>query len=152
MIALADCAVTVANARESARWWSEKLGFDVHRVAGGEHGVMVAPPGDRFVIHLCEGFAPVEPGDSGIAFMTDEIEPLVRRMEAAGVRFTEPLRKESWGGVAKFADPDGNVFWLLGASSGFVRNEARRRAVGGRRPAPPARTRRPSRPKRRAHR
>jgi len=144
MIALADCGVAVSNAKSAAEWWERSLGFTVHRVADSQHGVMVAPPGDRFVLHLCEGFEPAQPGNTGIAFMTDEIEKLVERMVAAGVTFPEPLRIESWGGVAKFADPDGNVYWLLGASSGFVRQEAARRAPIG----PSAKAR--SRPKSRA--
>jgi catechol 2,3-dioxygenase-like lactoylglutathione lyase family enzyme len=137
MIALADCAISVSNAKEAAQWWSDHLGFAVHRVGNGAHGVMVAPPGDRFVLHLCEGFETVQPGNSGIAFMTDEIEALVARMEGSGVRFTEPLRKESWGSFAKFADPDGNIYWLLGSSTAFVRTEATRRAPS--RPGPKAR-------------
>ena len=151
MIALADCAVTVTNAQESARWWKEKLGFDVHIVGGEGHALTVAPAGDRFVMHLCEGFEPVDPGNSGIAFMTDEIGPLVRRMVAAGVHFPEPLRKESWGAMAKFADPDGNVYWLLGAPASFIRREARR--IARARPASKSRPRRhAATPRKRARR
>ncbi|HXY46382.1 MAG TPA: VOC family protein [Thermoplasmata archaeon] len=128
MIVLADCAVTVSDTKKATRWWVEKLGFAVHTVGGSEHSVMVAPPGDKFVLHLCAGFEPAEPGNTGVAFMTDDIEALVARMEAAGVEFPEPLRKEAWGSIAKFADPDGNIFWLLGAPTSFVRTEARRRA------------------------
>jgi len=100
---------------------------------------MVAPPGDRFVLHLCEGFEPVQPGNSGIAFVTDGIEPLVARMEAAGVRFPQPLTKQAWGSMAKFEDPDGNVFWLMGASAQFIRGETRRKALGS-----PRRTTKPA--------
>lgn len=138
MLALADLAVTVADAKASARWWQENLGFDVHTIGPpGGHALMVAPPGDRFVLHLCEGIEPVEPGNTGIAFMTDDLEGLVRRMSERGVRFVDPLKKTDWGGSAKFADPDGNVFWLLGAPTAFVRTEVRRRA---RAPVPRAAT------------
>ncbi len=129
MIALADCAITVTDAKAAARWWSETLGFAVHTVGSGGHAIMVAPPGDRFVLHLCEGFGSVEPGNSGIAFVTDDIEGLVRRMEASGVQFPEPLKQESWGGMAKFADPDGNVFWLMGAPTAFIRAQTRAKAA-----------------------
>lgn len=155
MLTLADVAVTVTNARASAEWWQEKLGFAVHTVGeAGGHSIMVAPPGDRFVLHLCEGFEPVDPGNSGIAFVTDAIEPLIARMVAGGVKFAQPLTRESWGAMAKFADPDGNVFWLLEAPTTFIRSESVRRAplaastpprAKGRRASP--RTRRPS-PKR----
>ncbi len=151
MLVLADLAVTVTKAEESARWWQEKLGFAVHTVGPpGGHAIMVAPPGERFVIHLCEGFEAVEPGNTGIAFVTDEIDRLVARMKSGGVQFTEPLRKEEWGAMAKFADPDGNVFWLLGAPTEFIQAEVSRHAPPHGTPeAKPAAPRRPGRPTRR---
>jgi glyoxalase/bleomycin resistance protein/dioxygenase superfamily protein len=129
MLRLADFAVSVTDAKKTAQWWEERVGFKTHTVGPpGGHAIMVAPPGERFLIHLCEGFESVEPGNTGIAFVTDEIEKQVRLMEAAKVEFPEPLRLQSWGGSAKFADPDGNVFWLLGASTSFIRGETSRRA------------------------
>lgn len=143
MIALADCAIAVSNANATARWWVEKVGFSTHIVGEGGHAVMVAPPGDRFVLHLCEGFEKVEPGNSGVAFVTDDIDSIVGRMMASGVEFAEPLKRESWGAMAKFADPDGNIFWLLEAPTSFIRTEVSRRApspgrrrVGGPNPTP----------------
>ncbi len=92
------------------------MGFSRHTVGPpGSHALLVAPPGERYLLHLCEGFASVEPGNTGVAFITDEIEDQVRKMEAAGVHFVEPLQRNRWGGMAKFEDPDGNVFWLVGA-------------------------------------
>lgn len=128
MMVLADVGIAVSDAKLSARWWSEKLGFGVHHLEGSEHAVLIAPPGERFVLHLCEGFETVEPGNTGIAFMTDEIDALVARMQAAGVRFPEPLKKEAWGASAKFADPDGNVFWLMGSPRAFIRKAVALRA------------------------
>jgi predicted enzyme related to lactoylglutathione lyase len=153
MIALADVAVTVKDAKASAEWWQQKLGFGTHTVGRpGGHAIMVAPPGDRFVLHLCQGFAPPDPGNSGIAFVTDEIESLVARMLAGGVVFPEPLTKQSWGSMAKFEDPDGNVFWLLEAPTAFIRSEAGRRAdfaSTAPRPTPPVKKDRRARPRRR---
>jgi catechol 2,3-dioxygenase-like lactoylglutathione lyase family enzyme len=156
MLAIADVAIVVSNAKTSEKWWKEKLGFASFTIGGGGHAVLVAPPGDRFVLHLCEGFAPVEPGNSGIAFVTDEIEALVRRMTDAGVSFPEPLKRESWGQAAKFADPDGNVFWLLGVPSAMVRDTLRSRAPlrspSRGKSRKPARRRAPPRPTRRRQR
>lgn len=129
MLALADCAVSVSDAKATANWWAEKFGFAVHIVGGTGHAVTIAPPGDRFIVHLCEGIEPVEPGNTGIAFVTDEIEPLVGRLQAAGVEFPQPLKKQSWGAMAKFADPDGNIFWLLSAPAAFIRAETQTRAT-----------------------
>ena len=128
MLALADVAVVVSNARDSARWWKRNLGFAAHTIGGSGHAVLVAPPGERFVLHLCEGFAPLERGDTGIAFVTDDLDRLVARMTRGEVRFPEPLRTEAWGRMAKFADPDGNVFWLLGAPTKMVRETLRLKA------------------------
>jgi predicted enzyme related to lactoylglutathione lyase len=129
MLKLADFAVTVTDAQATARWWQDKLGFGTFTLgAPGSHAIMVAPPGERFLLHLCEGFEAVEPGNTGIAFMTDEIETLVRRMESSGVKFPQPLKMESWGASAKFADPDGNIFWLMGAPTEFIRKAADNRA------------------------
>jgi predicted enzyme related to lactoylglutathione lyase len=147
MLALADFAVTVSNAQTSANWWQEKLGFDVHTIGGPKgHAVLVAPPGERFLLHLCQGIEPVEAGNTGIAFMTDDIEQEVRRMENDGVVFTEPLKMQSWGGSAKFSDPDGNVFWLLGAPTKFIRTYATLRGKATR-SRPTARRARPRRVK-----
>jgi catechol 2,3-dioxygenase-like lactoylglutathione lyase family enzyme len=132
MLALADVAVVVSDATESARWWKKNLGFASFTIGGGTgHAVLVAPPGERFVLHLCEGYAPLESGDTGIAYVTDGMEALVRRMEKGSVRFPEPPRSEKWGKMAKFADPDGNVFWLLEVPTALVRATLRARAPVG---------------------
>jgi predicted enzyme related to lactoylglutathione lyase len=128
MLALADVAVVVSDAKASAKWWVKNLGFATYTLGATGHAVLVAPPGERFVLHLCEGFAPIEPGNSGIAFVTDDIDPLVARMTKGGVRFPEPLRKEKWGKMAKFSDPDGNVFWLMEAPTSMVKATLNSRA------------------------
>jgi catechol 2,3-dioxygenase-like lactoylglutathione lyase family enzyme len=129
MIAIADVAVVVSNAQASARWWTKNLGFATYTVGGkGGHATLVAPPGDRFVVHLCEGFAPLEPGDTGIAFVTDTMESLVARMTKGNVRFPVPPKTEAWGSMAKFADPDGNIFWLLQVPTAMVRATLKSRA------------------------
>ena len=147
MIALADFAVTVSNARATAAWWKEKVGFATYTIGTSGHSILVAPPGDRFVLHLCEGFAPPEPGNTGIAFVTDEIDAMIARMTQAGVGFPEPLARNAWGGVAKFADPDGNVFWLMEAPTAFVKGVLRSRAPPAPRPRPRGRTARRGRPR-----
>jgi predicted enzyme related to lactoylglutathione lyase len=129
MLRLADFAVTVTSAEATAKWWKEAVGCEIYTLgAPGSHAIMIAPPGERFLLHLCEGFEAVEPGNTGIAFVTDEIEKLVRKMGTAGVQFPQPLKKESWGASAKFADPDGNIFWLMAAPPSFIRQATTRRA------------------------
>lgn len=138
MIAIADVAVVVSDARASAEWWKKNLGFSQFTVGGTGHAILVAPPGERLVLHLCEGFAPLEPGNTGIAFVTDEMDTLVSRMTRGQVHFPEPPKREAWGRMAKFADPDGNVFWLLEVPTAMVRSTLNSRAPRSRpvRPSP----------------
>jgi catechol 2,3-dioxygenase-like lactoylglutathione lyase family enzyme len=143
MLALADVAVVVSNAKNSATWWAKNLGFATYTIGGPKgHAVLVAPPGERFVLHLCEGYAPLEPGDTGIAFVTDDIDTLAARMRKGKVRFPEPPRSEKWGKRAKFADPDGNVFWLIEVPTAMVRATMALRAPTRKRPATAPRARR----------
>lgn len=114
MLKLADVAVAVSDAKASAAWWQEKVGFSSITLGQEEHPVMIAPPGDRFILHLCEGFEPVDPGNTGIGFVTDTFDETIERMQAAGVDFPEPPEQGEGGSSAKFADPDGNIFWLIG--------------------------------------
>jgi catechol 2,3-dioxygenase-like lactoylglutathione lyase family enzyme len=127
MLAFADVAVTVTDAQASAEWWNEKLGFAIHTIGPpGSHAVVVAPPGDRFLLHLCEKFEAVEPGNTGIAFVTDDLIADVKTLEAAGVEIVE--RSDDGGSTVKFADPDGNVFWLIGVPTEFIRSQTELRA------------------------
>lgn len=128
MIALADVAVVVSNARASARWWQKAVGFASHTIGGKGHAILVGPPGERLILHLCEGFAPLEPGDTGIAFITDDLTTLATRMSKHGVRFPSPPQKQAWGSMAKFEDPDGNIFWLLEVPTAMVRATLKLRA------------------------
>ena len=121
-------AVVVSNAKASAKWWTKNLGFLSYTIRGSGHAILIAPAGERFILHLCEGVAPLEPGDTGIAFLTDEMNSLVARMTKGAVNFPDPPKKEKWGTMAKFADPDGNIFWLFEAPASMVRATLNSRA------------------------
>jgi hypothetical protein len=121
-------AVAVSDAERSARRWKESVGFVVRTLPGSGHGVLVASPGDRFILHPCDGIEAVDPGNSGIAFITDGIEEGVSRMAKTGVTVVEPLRRGSGRASAKFEHPDGKTFWLFGVPTDFVRRTMRSRA------------------------
>ena len=108
MLDLAIVAVVVSRpAKKAAEWYRDKLGFEI----GGEpegHWVVVAPKGKAgapkgpwYGIHLCEGDE-LEPGNTGILFLTDNIEATYKELKAKGVKFTRELTKESWGTYAMF--------------------------------------------------
>ena len=115
---LTTVAVVVPRGPEPAKWYEEKLGFEI----GGEtegHWVVVAPKGRTGEpqgpwrgIHLCEADE-LEPGNTGILFLTDDMEATVKELKARGVQFTHEITNEPWGTYAMFADPYGNEFWLM---------------------------------------
>jgi len=108
---LSSIALVVSNAKESAKWYREKLGWEVKSQEG--HWVTVAPKNAPFVFHLCEKFFPLEPGITGFAFTTKELAKDVKNLEAKGVKFTQPMTKEDWGTHANFVDPDGNEWEII---------------------------------------
>ncbi len=103
-------AIVVSDGKRSARWFKEKLGFEVRSEEG--HWITVAPKGSELVIHLCEGDE-LEPGNTGFGFYTKDVAKEEAALRKKGVTFTQPTKKEPWGTQASFADPDGNEFWLI---------------------------------------
>jgi len=105
-----NIAVVVSDAKKSARWYKQKLGLEVRDRKG--HWITLAPKGSRVVLHLCET-TPHEKGNTGIAFLVDDLDKTYKTMVAKGVKFTSKPKKTEWGTYAMFKDPDGNEFWLF---------------------------------------
>lgn len=100
-------AVMVSDAKKSAKWYKEKLGFNTS-VEG--HWVTVWPKGATSKLHLCEG--KLEPGNTGIGIYSNDVMKTASQLKKKGVEFTKAAKDEGWGTYAKFRDPDGNVLWL----------------------------------------
>jgi catechol 2,3-dioxygenase-like lactoylglutathione lyase family enzyme len=95
-------AVMVSDAKASAKWYREKLGFNSSEEG---HWVTVWPKGAQWKIHLCQG--KLEPGNTGIAFYCDNLAKTVKQLKAKGVKFSQDVKKEDWGTYAMIEDPDG---------------------------------------------
>ena len=108
---LSSVAVIVKDRAKASRWYEEKLGFEVRDEHG--HWVTVAPKGSDVVIHLCDEFYDLEPGNTGISFTTKNVARVQKQFEKKGVKFTKATSTEDWGTYAMFADPDGNEYWLI---------------------------------------
>ncbi len=108
---LGSIALVVSDSKRSAKWYQEKLGMEIRDKEG--HWITVAPKGSDLLIHLCEKFYPLEPGNSGFSFRTKDVAEEEKALRAKGVEFVEPTTKEDWGTYATFKDPDGNEFWLI---------------------------------------
>ena len=70
MMRLLTIAIVVSDAKKSAKWYQEKLGFEIRDHQG--HWITVAPRRENVAFHLCEGFYPLEPGNTGISFTTTD--------------------------------------------------------------------------------
>ncbi len=111
--AVASVPVLVKDAKKSAEWYRDTLGFEVN-IKG--HWVEVKPKGSTPVIHLCEkcedwrGDTPG--GNTGIFIKSDDKEKTYRELKAKGVEFAKEWTTEPWGSYAIFKDPDGNEFWM----------------------------------------
>ena len=112
-----DVAVVVSDREKAKKWYVDKLGFKV--VLDKDHAVCVSPDSKEhgLYLHLCgDGFAPLEPGNTGIGFTADDFDRTCRSMKGKGVRFSvEPNDSEGYK-FAKFLDLDGNEFWLFESS------------------------------------
>ena len=100
-------AVMVSDAKKSAAWYKEKLGFET---SVEEHWVTTWPKGATWKFHLCEG--DLEPGNTGIALYSDDVKSTVADMKKKGVKFAMDYTKTPWGANAQLKDPDGNVIWI----------------------------------------
>ena len=65
-------------------------------------------------IHVYEWKKEFHRAHTGLQLYVKDVDALHRELSGKGVRFSGPVRDESWGGrVATVADPDGNLFDLL---------------------------------------
>jgi predicted lactoylglutathione lyase len=104
-------AVMVSNGKKSAAWF-RKLGFETSTEI--EHWVTAWQKGAKWKLHLCEG--ELEPGNTGIAFYTDDVKKIVAEMKKKGATFSMDYTKTEWGENAQVKDPDGNLYWILKGS------------------------------------
>ncbi len=109
-----DVAVVVSDPRKAKEWYRDKLGFNVEGEPEG-HWVVAYPKSaaEGTHLHLCGGFYPLEPGNTGIGLVTENLDETFRELKEKGVEFTEEPKREDWGTYAMFKDMDGNEFWLF---------------------------------------
>ena len=108
---LGSIALVVSDAKKSAQWYVEKLGFEMRAQHG--HWITVSQKGLPVELHLCEKFFPLEPGNTGLSFYAKDVAEEQKALEAKGVKITSPVKTEDWGTYAMFADPDGNEFHII---------------------------------------
>ncbi len=120
---LSAVALVVPDYEPAIRFFVDVMGFALAEdiPMGPKRWVTVCPPGGgaRLVLARAEGAeqqAAIGAQAGGRVFLfleTDDITRDRRRMEAAGVRFEEPIRDETYGKVCVWRDPFGNRWDLI---------------------------------------
>jgi lactoylglutathione lyase len=122
-------AMVVSDRRKALQWFTEVLGLEVAYIGAAEaspkssvqgspenlgHWIELGPGRPMTRIHLCESEDHrVEPGPTGITFLTDNILCEYERLRARGVRFINSPKQMEWGEwLCEFLEPDGNEFDL----------------------------------------
>lgn len=121
-------AAVVSDGRTAIAWYRDVLGLSVAYIGPESpssdpnlqgtperpgHWVEMGPSRPRTRVHLCFLGGKTEPGPTGIAFLTDDIQADYERMRTRGVRFLSAPQKMDWGEwLCAFLDPDGNEFDL----------------------------------------
>ena len=123
----------VHNAKASAEWYREKLGFEILSAEG--HAVFVKPKGSSSpLLHLCERCADwgddrpggrtgvwlrcgemvvhrdARTGRAAPASHPEDVERTYLELKEKGVPFSEELVATDWGRMAVLRDLDGNEF------------------------------------------
>lgn len=129
IIGIDTVAVVVSDRRKALPWFRDVLGLSVAYIGPAEpdsnpsvqgssenpgHWIELGSGRPRTRIHLCElEDHRIEPGPTGITFLTDNILVEYVRLKAKGVRFVNSPREMEWGEwLCQFLDPDGNEFDL----------------------------------------
>ena len=129
---IGSVAILVRDAKKSAKWYQDKLGFEVVGIEG--HAVFVKPKDSQMLLHLCEqctDWGNDKPGGrTGVWFQCGEVtiskdastgrvipasdpanvERSHLELKQKGVEFSEELTKTKWGKMTILKDPDGNEF------------------------------------------
>jgi uncharacterized glyoxalase superfamily protein PhnB len=113
-------SLTVADAEASARFLSEHFGFETAMRAPG-FASLTRPDAGANVIFLARGIQtlPADQRDQSasgviVAFVVDDLEGELARLQAEGVAITMPLTVEEWGERAfQVRDPNGVVIQLV---------------------------------------
>ncbi len=128
--------IFVRDQERSLRFYLDQLGFRliVDQPVAGIRWIEVAPPDGTANIALAQALpdsvATLVGRDTGIYFITEDVQAKYNEWSSRGVHFESPPNKPQWGGIfARFQDPDGNSFGLAGFDELTLGVAMRRRAL-----------------------
>jgi catechol 2,3-dioxygenase-like lactoylglutathione lyase family enzyme len=109
-------SIPVRNQDVSLKFYTEKLGFKVATDQvmgrGAQRWIELMIPGSETNLALFtpDGHESRIGGFQPLTFWTDDVFATAEQLTKKGVELTDGPRKEIWGTMAKFKDPDGNEF------------------------------------------
>jgi catechol 2,3-dioxygenase-like lactoylglutathione lyase family enzyme len=129
IIGLDTVAIVVSNRKKALGWYRDVLGLPAAYIGPNEpgadpntqgspdnpgHWIELGPGRPLTRIHLCElPNHQVEPGPTGITFLTNDIHTDYDRLISNAVHFLYAPKLMEWGEwLCEFTDPDGNQFDL----------------------------------------
>ncbi|MBB6143312.1 catechol 2,3-dioxygenase-like lactoylglutathione lyase family enzyme [Silvibacterium bohemicum] len=108
-------SIPVRNQDESLRFYTEKVGFKVatdQPFNGKQRWIELLIPGadTSLALFTPEGHESRIGGFQPLTFWCDDVFATAKLLQSRGVELVAEPKKEVWGTMAKFKDPDGNEF------------------------------------------
>src|SRR4051794_3467339 len=110
---LTALVVEVEDVDRALGFYNDLLGLGLHRAdnggddrwMSGDHAEISWTQGGYFHFALYKSKGVVT-RNVQLAFMTDDLDAMHRKLEAAGVEIAHGPREEPWGRTARYFDPD----------------------------------------------
>ena len=108
-------SIAVSNQDVSLKFYTEQVGFKVatdQPFDGKQRWIELSIPGcdSHLALFTPEGFENRIGGFQPVTFWTDDVFATAAQLKSRGVELAAEPRKEVWGSMAIFKDPDGNEF------------------------------------------
>jgi catechol 2,3-dioxygenase-like lactoylglutathione lyase family enzyme len=108
--------IPVRDQEAALKFYTERLGFKVvtnqYFGEGKQRWIELLIPGaeSRIALFTPEGFKDRIGGFQLVTFRCDDVYATAEALKSRGVKLAAEPKKEIWGTIAKFRDPDGNEF------------------------------------------
>jgi predicted enzyme related to lactoylglutathione lyase len=108
-------SIPVSDQDVALNFYTEKLGFKVatdQEMGPGMRWIELMIPGadTRLALFTPPGHESRIGGFQSMTFWCDDVFATAEQMKKKGVELAEEPKKQVWGTMAKFKDPDGNEF------------------------------------------
>lgn len=108
-------SIPVRNQDVSLKFYTEKMGFKVatdQPMGDGQRWIELLIPGSDSSLELftSKGHEDRIGGFQPVTFWCDDVFATAKSLQARGVELAAEPKKEVWGTMAIFQDPDGNEF------------------------------------------